>query len=512
MADSYLIDTPYTWGYYAELNPVYLNYVCLLNGFAPRPLDQAFTYCDLGCGNGVTVTALAQLFPHASFIAVDFNEEHVKNGAALAAGAKLTNIKFIHADFGDLDRHELPDFDFVVQHGVYSWIDPETRDRVRQFLSKKVKPGGIVYVSYDAMPGWASIAPLREMMVQHTRAIVADSATKASAGLDFVKYLRDHKAGFFEDNPPLKAFVDEIAAQDIRYVAHEFFGAAIKPYYFREVAGEMRSAGLQYAGSAVLNLNFVDLAAPADFRTLLTKSPSRLEYESIGDFVRNQRFRKDVFVNGGPSLKESDQSAALAEIPFGTLVDADSFKRVARFGDIELKYIAEVFELVIERTSTGAKTPKALAADGELKRYGLDLILDAIRFLSAGGQLVPFLRPTNAPDTAALSAPRYEFAAPFNISVLKARLLRQPAIGLVGTGAGIGVEVAMADALFALCSAEAPRDQVGDWVLQRTIEARAQLAFEDGSEIQAIDRALQKFRTHRLPKLLEWGVLKPVTA
>lgn len=509
MPDAYLTDTPYTWGYYAELNPVYLNYVCVLGGYPARRLDEPFTYCDLGCGNGVTVAALAQLFPHASFYGVDFNKDHVANGRSLASGAKLSNVSFIEADFTKLEEQALPAFDYVVMHGVYSWIDPETRDRVRMFLAKSVKPGGVVYVSYDCMPGWAALAPLREMMLQHTRGLVTDSATKASAGLDFIKYLRDNKAGFFEDNPPLKAFVDEIAAQDIRYVAHEFFGAAIKPYYFREVAGEMRSAGLQYAGSAVMNLNFIDLAAPPEFRALLSKSPTRLDYESTGDFVRNQRFRKDVFVNGAPSLSDADQNAALAEIPFGTLVDAESFKRVARFGDIELKYTAEVFELVIERASQGAKTATALAEDADLKRYGRDLVLDAIRFLSAGGQLVPFARPTSAPSPAALAAERYELQAPFNVSVLKARLLRQPAIGLVGPNAGIGVEVAMADALFALCSAEAPRDQVADWAFQRMLEARAQLVFEDGNEFEALETALEKFRAHRLGKLIELGVLKP---
>ena len=509
MADTYLTDTPYTWGYYTELNPVFLNYVCVLNGHEARPLDRPFTYCDLGSGNGVTVTGLAQLFPQASFFGIDFNAEHVANGAALAADAKLSNIKFLHADFGALDARALPDFDFVVLHGVYSWIDPETRNRVREFLAAKVKPGGVVYVSYDCLPGWAAIAPLCELMVQHTRALVTDSSTKASAALDFLKFLRDHKAAFFEDNPPLKVFLDEIAAQDIRYVAHEFFGAAVKPYYFREVATEMRSAGLIYSGSAVAHLNFIDLAVPAEFRPLLAKSASRHEYESNGDFIRNQRFRKDVYVKGPPTLDEASQNAALAGIPFGTVCDAPSFKRAVRFGEIELKYIADVFELVIEHTSTGAKTARELHDIAELSRYSPELILDAVRFLSAGGQLVPFGRRTHAPAAAALQAERYEFAVPFNIAVLKARLLRQPAIGLIGGAAGIGIEVAMADALFALCSVEAPRDQVAEWAFQRLIEARQQMVADDGSETDAIATALEAFRARRLAKFIELGVLRP---
>lgn len=519
MADGYLTDTPYTWGFYAELNPVFLNYVCLLNGHAPRPLDRPFTYCDLGCGNGVTVAALAQLFPHAKFVGVDFNAQHVANGTALAAEAGLTNIEFIQADFSELDSRRLPEFDFVVLHGVYSWVDPERRNDIREFLKTHVKPAGIVYVSYDTMPGWAAIAPLREMMVQHTRHLVTDSATKAQAGLDFIAYLRERKAGFFVDNPPLAAFVDEISKQSLSYVAHEFFGGAIKPYYFREVATEMRSAGLSYSGSALLHLNFIDLAVPQEFRALLAKSTSRPEFEANGDFIRNQRFRKDVFVmsreagghGGEPALKPEEQAAALAAIPFATLCSAAAFKRTHRFGDVELKFAADIFERVIAACADGAKSVNQLAQIDGLSAYGPDLLTDAIRFLSVGGQLVPLTQTTAAPTQAALHAERYNFPARFNIAVLKARLLRQPAIGLVAPKTGLGIEVAMAEALFALCSAESRRDSVGGWAFRRLLESGQEIVVEGGTELAAIEAALATFRAQRLSKFIEFGILEPAT-
>ena len=75
MSSGFDIDTPYTWGYYNELSPIYLNFVCALNGHHPIPLDDGFSYCELGCGYGVTTNGLAELFPQGDFIGIDYNDE-----------------------------------------------------------------------------------------------------------------------------------------------------------------------------------------------------------------------------------------------------------------------------------------------------------------------------------------------------------------------------------------------------------------------------------------------------
>src|SRR5262245_53264989 len=75
--DGYIADIAYTDGYYVELAPVHLNYVALLNGCSPRPIDRPFNYLELGCGNGHTVTLLAAAYPQAKFYGVDINPAHV---------------------------------------------------------------------------------------------------------------------------------------------------------------------------------------------------------------------------------------------------------------------------------------------------------------------------------------------------------------------------------------------------------------------------------------------------
>jgi len=84
-----------------------------------------------------------------------------------------------------VERSDLPDFDFITLHGIYSWISPENRRTIVEFMRRKLKPGGIVYISYNCMPGWAGMMPLRRLLVEHTLARGSLSArSRASAFLD----------------------------------------------------------------------------------------------------------------------------------------------------------------------------------------------------------------------------------------------------------------------------------------------------------------------------------------
>jgi SAM-dependent methyltransferase len=510
MTQGYTTDTPYTWGYYGELSPIFLNYVCALNGHYPVPIEKEFSYCELGCGFGVTTNGLAQLFPQGQFTGIDFNEKHIDAAHELAEESGISNVDFKALDFNELAAANLPQYVFIVLHGVYSWVDPETRDNIRKFLRANLKEDGVAYVSYDCLPGWAALAPLRDVVLTHTAAMTTDDTMKAQAGLDYLDFMASNNAAFFTDNPPAKEFLAEIKTKDIRYVAHEMFVAFSKPYYFHQVATEFRSAGLSYSGSALLHLNFIDLAVPAEFREILLKATSRNEFESRGDFIRNQRFRQDVFKNSRKTMDEEEQLEALSKIVFGTICTAVEFQTSAVFGDVELNYGGDLFANLIELLSGTPKSAAELAEMDEFKAYPLDLIIDGIKFLSAGKQLVPMAADAKARSDQDTEADRYILPNAFNIQLLKRWLLKQDAVVMMAPRAGIGIEVSMADALFALCLVEANREEVPNWVFQRLLESGQQMVFGEGSESEAIAVAVEKFRETRLPKFLELGILEPV--
>ena len=174
----YATDVPYLRTFSGDLSPALLRLVAALNGFTPPP-TPSFDYCELGAGNGDTTAALAAANPRARFVGVDVSPEHAAFGSGLARRGEIDNLRFLALDFADLGRADLPDFDFIAAHGVLSWVSPEMRRTMIEVASAKLKPGGLLYVSYNALPGWAAVEPLRRLMIES-----AAGASGSSIDLD----------------------------------------------------------------------------------------------------------------------------------------------------------------------------------------------------------------------------------------------------------------------------------------------------------------------------------------
>src|SRR5215470_15203477 len=152
----YVLDSSYADTFFQELSPAWLNYVRALSGVPARPLDSGFTYLELGAGFGHSTIVNAGAFPQGEFHACDFNPEHIEGGRRYASALGLNNIEFHESSFEQLLEKQLPQFDFIVLHGVYSWVSAESRAAVRRIVKEKLASGGLVYISYNCMPGWAS--------------------------------------------------------------------------------------------------------------------------------------------------------------------------------------------------------------------------------------------------------------------------------------------------------------------------------------------------------------------
>jgi SAM-dependent methyltransferase len=148
----------YPAGFYHEQAPVHLGYVCALNGIRGPSVADGFTYCELACGAGETTCILVAANPGGHCIGIDLSSVHIARASELAQAGRVGNARFIQADILSLDVRSLPDLDFVTLHGLYSWVSPEVRAAIHDFIAQKLKPGGVVYISYNAMPGGAGQA------------------------------------------------------------------------------------------------------------------------------------------------------------------------------------------------------------------------------------------------------------------------------------------------------------------------------------------------------------------
>ena len=165
--DGYVTDVAYTSNIYREITPSWLGMTSLLLGHRPPDLARPFRYADLGCGNGFTTLAVAASCPHAEVWGFDFNPAHIEFASALAARAGLTNAHFVETSFAGLAAlpdSALPDFDFMVSHGVLSWISPANRHQLTSVIAGRLKPGGLVYLGYNVTTGWAAMVPVQALM------------------------------------------------------------------------------------------------------------------------------------------------------------------------------------------------------------------------------------------------------------------------------------------------------------------------------------------------------------
>jgi SAM-dependent methyltransferase len=291
----YLTDVEYTGNFYQFLAPAWLAYIASINGYVPPRTDRPYAWCELGCGRGVTALLLAATHPCGAFHGCDLNPAHIAYAEELRRAAGVANAAFLHRSFREMLVADLPPFDFIVLHGVYSWVPEPVRAEIREFLARKLKPGGLVMVSYNAMPGWAALQPLRRLMAAHAAAHPGDSLDKARAAFARVKALAEAGAGYFAAVPAAKAHLQEMERQDIRYVAHEYLTPHGDPFYFSEVESALRAAGLVFAGSMTPADNYPELMMPARLHALIPAASTRSALETHRDFILNTTFRQDLY-------------------------------------------------------------------------------------------------------------------------------------------------------------------------------------------------------------------------
>jgi SAM-dependent methyltransferase len=288
----YITEITYISNYYGELTPKHLVFVAAINNFRYPDIYRPFTYCELGCGCGKTVNTIAAAYANSSCFGIDINQEHIKIAKNESSG--LSNMTFLDISFEKALTQNLPKFDFIVMHGVWSWINDVVRRDVMKFLRNFLKTNGLFYISYDSMPGWSQLLPFHKIMSLYTKNMRCSVDEKARSAMAYLQYLNCNQSSFFERNPDAKKFLQLLEQSDIRYIVHELFNGNLRPEYFCDVAATLQKAGLTFVGNNTYINNYnITLAEP--FRQLLSTADDRVSMETHKSVIQNDRFRKDIY-------------------------------------------------------------------------------------------------------------------------------------------------------------------------------------------------------------------------
>ena len=278
-SEGYITDTTYIPGFYPNMSPLAMRYVAALNKVIPPKTDKGFRYLELGCGLGRSFTTLAAANPKGTFIGVDVNPQHTALVDKDIKAAKLSNASVITAGFGELPK-DLGEFEFITMHGVLSWVSPKVREEIIAVVRQHLAPGGLFLVSYNAMPGWAHLQPIRGILRQYALLRQGDAAQRVRDAMAYLVFIRDKQAKYFEDNPRAAAYVDALLKQDVAYLVHEYLNEHWTAFYFAEVAGMFGGAGLGFVGSLPVFTNFWDLCVKPEFQELFRTTTNRLVTEA----------------------------------------------------------------------------------------------------------------------------------------------------------------------------------------------------------------------------------------
>jgi hypothetical protein len=192
-------------------------------------------------------------------------------------------------------------------HGIYSWVSPQVRQECRDIINRKLKPGGIVYVSYNTQPGWAHLMPIWKIFQSHIKDVDGTSLEKTTEGLKYLRFLRDRNATVFKQNHRAGKFIDELLSRDPHYVAHEFCNGAFEPLYFEDVVHGFADCDLSYAGTARLYRNDIAKTIAPNLRLHVQSGKTASDREIRSSIIRNEFFRRDVFIRASEDAKSTDQ-------------------------------------------------------------------------------------------------------------------------------------------------------------------------------------------------------------
>lgn len=308
-AQDYTTDVVFPSAFGVFQSPVHLAYAAWLGGRQTFDIRFPFAYADLGCGGGLTLCVLAACYPHGDFHGVDINPEHIAQGRALAADAGLDNVTFHNLSFADLSKAPMPArFDTIAMSGIYSWLSPTLRRACLDFANARLSDDGVVFLHYSALPGNAQIDALYALLIELSKGIDGDTVTRFRTACEKASKLRSARGLFFRQNPLAAAWLDQTARTDQRQMAHEVLNSHWGSLSIRNVADEAAAAGLCFVANAHLELNDIELAAPAGSREVLAglKPVAR---EMALDAMRSAIARIDVF------MRDRDDNAGSVDPP-----------------------------------------------------------------------------------------------------------------------------------------------------------------------------------------------------
>lgn len=324
-SEGYISDIDYTYGYYAELNPNSVKVPFLMAGLEAPKFTTA---CELGFGQGMSINAHAAA-SNIKWFGTDFNPSQASFAKELS-NISGSNAQIFDQSFGEFcEREDLPDFDFIGLHGIWSWVSNENRHIITDFIRRKLKVGGVLYISYNTLPGWAAASPIRHMLTEHDHTHGSRSqgiSKRVKASIEFTQDLLKLCQPLVQQVPTIPQRLDDISKQNFNYLAHEYFNREWQPMYFSEMADWLSPTKTSFACSA----SFLEDYNPSSYTNeqleFINKLDDPMFAQSVKDYMHNKQFRRDYWVKGARKISTAKSEYIWNQLRFMMIDAAENIK------------------------------------------------------------------------------------------------------------------------------------------------------------------------------------------
>ncbi len=271
-------------------------YAALVGISAPNP--KTARVLELGATYGGNIISQALFNPDATFVGIELSQEQVEKGNEVIANAGLTNVSLIQSDIASIGS-EIGTFDYIIAHGVYSWVDDGVKEALLRLINEHLAEDGIAYVSYNTYPGWHTMEEVRQLMMfsnrdktqfNHKEKVLHGKTIGSIVGSQILKY-----DNLKERNSKFLGALRSVMQKDEYYVGHDHLEPNNDPVYFYQFNDHLGAHNLAYLCDADLTLSMVR-SFDADIADTLDKlAPNdHVAQEQYLDFMLDTTFRKSI--------------------------------------------------------------------------------------------------------------------------------------------------------------------------------------------------------------------------
>lgn len=271
-------------------------YAALVGISAPNP--KTARVLELGATYGGNIISQALFNPDATFVGIELSQEQVEKGNEVIANAGLTNVSLVQSDIASIGS-EIGTFDYIIAHGVYSWVDDGVKDALLRLIDEHLAEDGIAYVSYNTYPGWHTMEEVRQLMMfsnrdkaqfNHKEKVLHGKTIGSIVGSQILKY-----DNLKERNSKFLGALRSVMQKDEYYVGHDHLEPNNDPVYFYQFNDHLGAHNLAYLCDADLTLSMVR-SFDADIADTLDKLAlnDHVAQEQYLDFMLDTTFRKSI--------------------------------------------------------------------------------------------------------------------------------------------------------------------------------------------------------------------------